>query len=108
MFSYKRMLYLGTGFLYLELPDGSLRRVQPVGDFDDPLVRVKLSSDRKVIIDFTPEREAALESLRQRLVSAATDLQRILTADNFVAAIDSHGPRLLELGSSGKKGLRHE
>jgi len=105
MFSYKRMLYLGTGFLYLELPDGSLRQAKHVGDFDTSIVKAKLATDKTVIIDYTPEREVALESLRMRLVNAATDLQRILTADNFVSAIDSHGPRLLKLGSTSKKGM---
>lgn len=95
---YDRLLLI-NGQLYDMLPNGGIEAHRghtfAPGGLGSVEQRAHFSKRSQALISYTPERLAALETLRLQLAGAAAKLRSILAAEDFEQLIDSHGHHLL-------------
>jgi hypothetical protein len=97
---YKCMLINGDA-LWRREPNGKLTRIIVMPDKlgTEKAREYMLEREKSVVMLYSPEREAALIAMRDRLASMAREFMRLINEEDIAALIETHGHKLLTGGS---------
>lgn len=105
LFQFEKLVLASNLQMYYRHEDGTMEPCRKIRRLAGPLgseaLKQHLQQEKAVIIPYSPERMAALDSIRLRLASMAEEFERVINQENFAEMIATGGAQLL-LTSTGK------